>query len=169
MKNYFLTFGAGDPRNYSGLAPTFLIFVDATNSQTIAPPGISEVLSGSGIYTFQWGTTHPMAWLVDAATTSPGPTGRYVSGSCDPVDRVDEQNATIIVTVSGIGSTASSFGTNSQDPTDVFGYLKRIQENLEGNNLFTKLTGALQIYSRGSSQLLIAKTVSNSVTMVTKT
>lgn len=79
------------------------------------------------------------------------------------------QGTTIVVSVAGIGSTASSFGTNSADPVDVFGYLKRIQENLEGNSSFTKVSGAWSILSRGSSQLLAAKTITNGASLVTKT
>lgn len=283
MKYYSLTFGGADPRTYSGLAPTMLIFVNMTTGATLAPPAISESLASSGIYQFQYGTTQPIVFLADAATTSPGTAGRYVSGQLDPADRIDEigttlvaigtshiaQGVTIIAigtshlaqgvsilafgvssiaqgvtltaigttlfgigttnfalgttinaigttligygasnfaygtsiftleqamastltgigatvsgigaTVSGIGvslnaimtvigSTASSFGTSAADPVDLFGYLKRMQENLEGNSDFTKLSGVWNIKSRGGS-LLISKTVANSSSQVIK-
>lgn len=217
MKTYILRFGFGDPRTYTGLAPTMLIFADNAGA-TIAPPAITEALTGSGIYKFSYGTTVPISFLADAATTSPGPQGRYVVGSIDPADRADEYGTTLVaigttnvalgttavalgtttvalgitnvaigtsavalgttilangtslnVVVTGLGSTASSFGTSSADPVDLFGYMKRILENLEGNQTFTKPSGSLAIYSRGSSTLLTTKTIANSVSLVTKT
>lgn len=193
-----------------------LIFVDSAGA-TIAPPAISEALTGSGIYKFSFGTTVPISFLADAATTSPGPQGRYVVGQLDPADRADEYGNTLVaigttnfaigttnialgitnaafglsnialgttavaigttilanstslnVVVTGIGSTSSSFGTSVADPVDLFGYMKRILENLEGNQTFLKPTGAMSIYSRGSSVLLASKTVANSVTTVIK-
>lgn len=68
-----------------------------------------------------------------------------------------------------IGNTASSYGTNSADPTTIFGFLKRAQEAREGNETYTKSTGVLDIYTRGSSQLLVEKTISDSTTSTTKT
>lgn len=217
MKTYILRFGFGDPRTYTGLAPTMLIFADNAGA-TIAPPAITEALTGSGIYKFSYGTTVPISFLADAATTSPGPQGRYVVGSIDPADRADEYGTTLVAigtttttllnannalvttsvaiglsnialgttnvaigttilansislsfVASVVGSTASSFGTSSADPVDLFGYMKRILENLEGNQTFTKPSGSLAIYSRGSSTLLTTKTIANSVSLVTKT
>ena len=68
-----------------------------------------------------------------------------------------------------VGDTTSSFGTDISDPTTVFGFLKRAQEAREGNETYTKATGVLDIYSRGSSQLLREKTISDSTTSTTKT
>lgn len=68
-----------------------------------------------------------------------------------------------------LGTTSSTFGTTATDPATMFGYLKRIQENLEGNSTFTKATGVFDIYSRGSSTLLIEKTIAQSTVSVTKT
>jgi hypothetical protein len=256
-KTYSMQFGVGDPRTYTGLAPTMLIFANLATGATVAAPAISEALTGSGIYKFTWGTTTPIAFLADAATTSPGSQGRYVVGQIDPADRADEYGTTLVafgttlfgqgstnfalgttsvaigttllgfgstlmgfgatsvalgttnvalaisnysfatmifaglvnqgstivgigttllgigssvaVLAAGIGSTASTFGSSSADPVDLFGYMKRIQENLEGNSSFTKLSGAWSIYSRGSSQLLASKTVANNSSQVIKT
>lgn len=216
MKTYWLRFGYGDPRTYTGLAPTLVIFKQSDGTAVTAP-SITEI-AGSGIYSFQYGTTTPIAFLADAATTSPGPQGRYVVGNIDPSDRADEYGTTIVaigttltaigttnialgttnvalgttnvalgttavagitlltasgitvtVAVSGIGSTTSSFGDSSTDPVDLFGYLKRITENLEGNQSFVKSSGVMNIYSRGSSTLLRTKTIANSSSMVVKT
>jgi len=76
----------------------------------------------------------------------------------DPVDALD-------VTV---GYTASSFGDTNGVASDLFGYVKRIKENLEGNATFLKSSGQWQIFSSGSSTLLAVKTLTNSTTGVTK-
>lgn len=68
-----------------------------------------------------------------------------------------------------IGSTASSIGSTSADPVDLFGFAKRALEFMEGNQTYTKATGILDFYSRGSSTLLREKTVSDGVTQTTKT
>lgn len=237
-KTYWLQFGFGDPRAFTGLSPTFLIFKDSAGTN-VTPPSIAEVGTGTGMYAFSWGTTTAIGFLADAATTTPGPQGRYVYGSLDPVDRADEYGATLIalgttavalgitnvalgttnvalgttnvgfgatnvalgttnvalgttsvaigttlvaiattilaqstslsVVISGIGSTASSFGDSTTDPVDLFGYMKRLLENFEGNQTFVKTSGVLTIYSRGSSTTLRVKTIANSISMVVKT
>ena len=215
MKYYGVRFGSGDPRNYTGLSPTFLFFVNMTTGATVAPPTITETYVGTGIYTFSYGVTTPLAFLIDAATTSPGSTGRYVNGQIDPADRTDEYASTLIAIgttniaigtssvalgVSGIaqgvtltaigtsllaqgvtilagqtlawisvGSTASSFGTASADPVDLFGYLKRVVENLEGTSTYLKPSGVMSLRDRTGSVTLAVRTIANSVSLVTKT
>lgn len=261
-KTYYMTFGTGDPRTFTGLAPTFLTFNNAGSAVT--PPSISEVTGATGFYSFTWGVTTPICFLVDAATTSPGTSGRYVKGSIDPADRIDEVGTSLIaigtshlaqgvsmlaigtshlaqgvsilafgvsslalgvsnialgvsnlalgftnfgfgvsiyaglgaqgvgftglgttllaigntvgaigVTTSAfaalIGNASSSFGSTSVDPTTVFGFLIRAQEFREGNSVYTKATGILDFYSRGSSTLLREKTISDTSTQTTKT
>lgn len=112
-KTYTMQFGSGDPRTFTGLAPTFLIFVNASSGATIAAPAISEALAGSGLYKFAWGTTTPIAFLADAFTTSPGTVGRYVTGQIDPADRSDEYGTTMIAigtTLLGYGASTVAFG-----------------------------------------------------------
>lgn len=77
-------------------------------------------------------------------------------------------NTLSAVNFAGIGTTASTFGSTSADPDSLFGYLKRIQELVEGNQDFNKSTGAWEMWSRGSSTLLRIKTLTNSTTGVTK-
>lgn len=292
-KTYTIRFGSGDPRQYAGLSPTMLIFVNLTNGATLVAPSITESLSVTcGIYQFSYGTTQPIAFLADAATTSPGTTGRYVTGQIDPADRSDEygntlvalgttnvaigtshlaQGVTIIaigtsgiaqgvsiisqgvtitaigttllgygassvafgttiiaigttlfgqgvtniaigtsnlaqglttlgygvsiyarvqatgtsVTAMGdtlagigislsiissvIGSTASSFGDSSTDPATLFGYMKRIQENLEGDSQYVKVSGVWTILDRTGGTTFVQKTITNSATLVVKT
>lgn len=103
-----MKFGSGDPRTLAGLSPTFLIFVRLTDGATITPPAITESATSWGIYQFTYGTTQPIAFLVDAATTSPGSVGRYVTGQIDPVDRADEFGTTMIA----IGTSAIAQGVS---------------------------------------------------------
>ena len=115
MKTYFLRFGSGDPRTYAGMAPTFLMFKKSDNTN-VTPPSISEVGTSSGIFTFDWGTTQPICFLADAATTSPGSDLRYVTGSLDPSDRADEYGTTLTaIGTSGValGTTSVALGTTS--------------------------------------------------------
>ncbi len=68
-----------------------------------------------------------------------------------------------------LGSTASSYGSTNVDPVDVMGYLKRARELNEGNQMYTKATGILDLYVRGGVTLLIEKTISDSAATTTKT
>lgn len=67
-----------------------------------------------------------------------------------------------------IGSTGDSFGTDSVDPTTLFGFMKRLQELGEGDSIYTKSTGVWAIYNRGSTTTLRSKTITDSATTVTK-
>jgi hypothetical protein len=265
-KDYFLQFGAGDPRTFTGLAPTLLIFKNA-NGTNVTPPAITEV-SASGIYTFSWGTTQSIAFLADAATTSPGTAGRYIVGSLDPADRIDEVGTTLVAigttVVAGqvnfgstlvaigntaitygnanfalgttnvalgttnvalgttsvalgtsnialgttilqgavnegvtlvaigntlaaigttltaigtsnafallvLGTTASAIGDSSTSPGDLFGYMKRVRDVLEGQERFVKSSGALTMYDRTGATTLASRTITNNASLVVKT
>lgn len=67
-----------------------------------------------------------------------------------------------------LGTTASSYGSTNVDPVDVMGYLKRNRELMEGNQVYTKATGLLDLYVRGGATLLIEKTISDTSTQTTK-
>lgn len=203
MGLYLLKFGSGDPRPFTGLGPTFVLFFNAATGATVAPPVILETFVGSGLYEFTWGPTTSIAFLADAATTSPGTAARYISGLLSPDDRVSDYGTTLVAigttlqslsspmsatllaigntllaignTVAAgfgggpIGSTGSTLGGVSTDPIDLFGYARRILENLEGNQTYTKLPGTLALYGRGSSILFTTKTIANSASLVTRT
>lgn len=197
IKQYWLTFGTDDPRTYTGLSPTFILFFNQLG-QTLAPPGISEVFAGSGAYNFQYNTSASLSifFLCDGITSSLGTSLRYIQGSLDPIQSVDIISRDVgttmqaigstsvaigtslsaigasiyqqsLLNILSIGSTASSIGSTSVNPGDVYGFLKRIQEVLEGNQTFTKSTGIWEISSRGST-LLATKTVSDSTSSVTR-
>lgn len=255
-KEYFVKFGIGEISTTSGLAPTFTHFVNMATGGTLAPPGITQLIVGIGLYKFAYDPTAPIAFEIDGATTGLG-TNRYVHGVLDPTDKLDEtatalgstlvaignttggigvtlvaQGSTIVgigatlvatgSTVVGIGntllatgstivgignttgaigvtliaqgstivgigntladintnadevllrlgSTSSSFGDTSTDPGNLFGYVKRIQELLEGNSDYTKATGVWLMYNRGGATLLRSKTMADTSTTVTKT
>lgn len=239
-KVYTMQFGSGDPRTFTGLSPTMLIFVRVSDGATIAPPSITESASGWGIYQFTYGTTQPIAFLADAATTSPGTSARYIVGQIDPSDRADEYGNTMVAlgnsgvalsttgvalgttavalgntniafgttnvaigtslsalglstlalgttavaigtTITGllnglsspillaIGTTASSFGSAVSDPVDLFGYMKRTRELLEGNRSFQKGVGVLTQFDRTGGTTLYSKSIANNASLVTKT
>lgn len=260
-KFYSLQFGSGDPRVFTGLNPTLLIFVRMTDGATIAPPAVTESLTGSGIYQFSFGVTQPISFLADAATTSPGTAGRYVVGQIDPADRIDEVGTTLVaiglsnialgvtnvalgtsnialgltnialgttniaigttnlgygltnvglgitnagfgstnfalgtsiyaleqaiastltaigntVSVIGpslyalIGTTASLIGDNITYPSSLFGYVKRVNELIQGQETFTKGTGVLNMYESTGTTLLASRTITNSASTVIKT
>lgn len=156
-KSYWLAFGSGTPQTNTGLSPTFIVFQTAAGA-SVLPPGITEPLTGSGLYTFSYGPTTSIAFIVDggaALSTS----DRYISGALDPIQAVDEK----------VGTTSDSFGSTSVDPTTIFGYVKRNLEMWEGDETFNKSTGVLDMYSRGSSTLLREKTLTNNTTQTTKT
>lgn len=157
MKNYWLSFGSQDPRTYTGLSPTFIQYFNQLGA-TLSPPGITEVFAGSGFYRFQAsiGWSQSVAFLVDGGASAAA--ARYVRGTLDSSDALDLT----------VGYTASSFGDTAIEPGNVFGLVKRLQENLEGNSGFLKSSGAWSILSRGSSTLLITKILTQDTTGITK-
>lgn len=68
-----------------------------------------------------------------------------------------------------LGTTGATFGGLSTDPISVFGFLKRAQETREGNESYIKASGLLDSYSRGSSVLLVEKSIADNSTETTKT
>lgn len=70
--------------------------------------------------------------------------------------------------LASIGSTASSIGDLTQDPVDLYGYLKRMQEFNEGNAIFNKSSGVWNIQTRGSTTFA-TKQLGNTNLQVTKT
>lgn len=156
MKLYWLKFGSGDPANFTGLSPTFVIF-SAQGISAITAPGITETPSSSGIYQFTYGPTLPIIFKVDGgAALSTG--DRYITNALDPIQSVDEK----------VGSDVSSFGSTAVDPTTLIGWAKRNQEFDEGNAEFIKATGVWSVSSRGSSTLLMTKQLTNNTTEASK-
>ncbi len=114
MKTYYVRFGSGDPRTNSGLAPTFLSFNNYGSAVT--PPGITAVLGATGFYAFQYGTTTPIVFLIDGATTGLDASSRYIAGAIGPADRSDEYSTTLTamsVSLTAQSSTIFSLGTTA--------------------------------------------------------
>ncbi len=157
MKNYWISFGTSDPRTYTGLSPTFLLFFNHLGA-TAAPPGITEMYAGSGGYRFQYsvGWSQSFWFLCDGGASAGN--FRYIQGSLDSSDAIDL----------AVGYTASSFGTTLLGPDGLFGYAKRSMEYQEGNATFLKSSGVWSIFSRGSSTLLSTKVLTQDTTGVTK-
>lgn len=159
-KTYWLKFGPDDPRSYTGLSPTFLVF-QTEGGGTLAAPGITERIAGSsgtGLYQFSHESTLSIAFLVDGGATLTIAT-RYITGVLDPVQAVDNK----------IGYNTDSFGNASIDPTTVMGFVKRLQEFLEGDANFNKVSGQWTILDRTGGVTLAQKTLTNTSTQATKT
>ena len=155
MADFFVAFkSSGVP--VSGLSPTFTIFQDIAGN-AITPPAIAEI-NTSGIYGFTFQPTLAISFVCSGVTTGLPTTERFVIGSINPNDELAALT----------GDLSSSFGDSVLDPTTIFGYLKLAQEILEGNQTYIKATGVLEMYSRGSSALLITKTISDSATEIEK-
>lgn len=175
LRDYWLQFGSGDPQANTGLNPTFIFFVTGAGA-TLAPPSITETYVGTGLYKFSYDATQTIAFLADGATTGLGVTDRYVTGVLDPEDSVINNISLLGQAVtqqigdlaSRIGQTTSSFGTTAF-PDTLFGFAKRTSEFLEGNAEYVKATGTLNFLSRGSSQLLATKTITDNSTDTEKT
>lgn len=238
-KKYWLKFGSGDPASSAGLAPTFIHFIKFDGT-TLTPPGITQPITGVGLYQFTYTPSFSIGFTVDGATTGLSSSNRYIFGTLDPNDRLDEiigeQGSTLSAigttlvaqgaTVSGIaatliaqgstlvglgttflafgstmsgvaatlvaqgstivaigntlavvgtstsalaaviGSTASGIGDSATSPGDLFGYLKRVREFLEGTQNYVKSSQAWSIYDRSGATLLASKTMTNNSTQV---
>lgn len=239
-RDYWFAFGTGNPSTYSGLAPTFISFVNNAGT-TFAAPSITE-RAGTGLYQVSYGATQTMAFVLDGATSLLATSDRYIPGVFDPYDQFGVTlNAAFalgttsvaigttligygttavfgISTIAGygstltfgistilgsgislsaqgvsmlaqgvslfalgttnlsfatanalaIGSTSSSYGSTSVDPVDIYGFLKRAREIAEGNQIYTKATGILDLYVRGGATLLIEKTITDTSTTTSK-
>lgn len=154
-KTYYLKFGTGNPQNYTGLSPTFIIF-SANGSSALVSPGITEMPIGSGLYSFMYGTTQSILFEADGGVNLSN-SDRFIVGALDPIQAVDQQ----------VGYITDSFGSTVTDPTTMMGKLNRIQEFEEGNKVFNKSTSIWDIYSRGSSTLLREKVLTNTTTSAT--
>lgn len=156
-KQYYLAFGGGNPATYTGLSPTFTIF-NINGISAIAAPAITESPAGSGLYGFVYGPTQSIVFQIDGGSVISTTTDRYIKGALDPIQAVDQQ----------VGYVTDSFGSSAIDPTTLFGYLKRLLENFEGDAVFNKTAAIWSIFTRGSSTLIRTKTVTNTSSVSTK-
>ena len=162
MKTYWLSVGDSSiaPVTYTGLSPTMSVFVNVGGSNVVGPT-ITELPAASGVYQFSYGPTVGMFFSIDWGVSVPA-AYRYTKGGLDPIQAVDER-------VGGIIDNDDSIGSTSVDPATVIGFLKRVQQYLEGDSFFEKSTGTWDVYSKGASTLLVQKSLTNDVTQATKT
>jgi len=158
VKYYLLRFGSDNPTSFSGLSPTFTLFEMGPTLPwaSVTSPGISEISTGSGLYTFAYNATLPVAFTVDGGAALAA-SSRYIVGILDPIQSVDQK----------VGFPGDSIGTTNVDPSTLMGYASRNQEYEEGNANFDKTTGEWSIKTRGST-LLALKTLTNLSGSVTK-
>lgn len=154
--NWYLKFGAGNPATNTGLTPTFTLF-RLEGITALVAPGITETPAGSGLYRFQYTPTMSISFVVDGGAAL-SDSDRYISGAIDPN----------LVPVNQIGTLSDSFGSTSTDPTTLIGWAKRNQEFQEGDSTFDKSSGVWSVSSRGSSTLLVEKTLTNTTSEATK-
>lgn len=102
MAEYGLHFGPTMLSSTSGLAPTFTHFVRLDTGATLAGPGITQIISGLGMYKFNYTPSFPIYFEIDGATTGLG-AYRYIQGMLDPLDELTAQ-------LSGVGATNQAIG-----------------------------------------------------------
>ena len=95
-----------NPSTSANLSPTFLDFIKFDGS-TLAPPGITQPITGSGIYQFTYTPSFSIAFRIDGATTSLSTSSRYITGNVDINDEISN-------TVQAYGSTNFAIGTTIQ-------------------------------------------------------
>lgn len=108
-KEYWLKFETGNPVTL-GLAPTFTVFKSWTGGN-VTPPGITQQFASVGLYRFEYSPSFSIVFVVDGATTSLTSANRYIVGSLDPLDSVDERLQEVGSTLIAVGNTAIALGT----------------------------------------------------------
>lgn len=158
-KTYLLKFGSGNPSSFSGLSPTFTLFQIGPTLPwaNLTAPGVTEISTGSGIYTFGYNATLPIAFVADGGAVLSS-ADRYITGILDPIQAVDQR----------VGFPGDSIGSTAVDPTTLMGYASRNQEVLEGDATFDKTTGTWLMQTRGSTTFQ-SKVLTNNSGSVTKT
>lgn len=154
---YYLVFGSGDPSNNTGLSPSFTVFQNSAGGATTAP-SISEIGS-SGIYTFSYDPQGSINFVADGATTGLTDSNRYVIGSLDVGDGLQNLD---------VGTASDTIGDDSTEPTSLFGFIRRIQNFLEGQSVYTKATGAFVVKDKSGATTLTDQTITDNDTTVTK-
>jgi len=169
VKTFGVVFTTDDPSAESGLVPVFDKFKTISGT-SVAVPTISE-LGSDGLYYF---TATLLAneliyFVMDGATTGLGG-NRYVSGMLDPADAIDVQTTNFSSTMTAVlGATTSAIGDDSTAPADMWGYLMRLREWLEGDGEYNKATGAWTQKNIAGTTTLSTKTLADGATIVSKT
>lgn len=110
MKTYWLKFGPTSAADYTGLFPTFTIF-NSLGITALAAPGITEIPAASGLYRFQYDPTTPIVFECDGGATLSSSL-RYIVGSLDPNDKIDEDVTALGTSITAISSTQLALGSS---------------------------------------------------------
>ncbi len=154
-KVYSFKFAPGNPSGLSGLFPTFIIF----NAGATAIPGPGITSTGNGFYQFSYGPTLPaVSYVIDGGSPLAS-LDRYIAGVLDPIQAIDQQIGFVMTDTSG-----STAGANT-----LASLFKRLVDQREGDQSYSKTLGIWKIFSQGSSALLRTKQVSDSNTSSTIT
>ncbi len=156
---YGLRFGGGNPQDYAGLTPSFIVFKNQTGSDVASPPAITEVGTSTGLYYFTYtpNASFTVFFTVDGGAGIGTTSDRYITGTLDPIANVDQQ----------VGFSADTYGTTAL-PSTVFGFVQRAVQLFQSDATFNKSTGVWATYAKGTSTMLVSKTLGNSTTQVTK-
>ena len=136
-RDYWFAFG-NRPSANTGLAPTFITFVNGSG-QTIAPPSITETFAGTGLYKVSYNATQTIAFVLDGATTGLQTSDRYIFGVFDPADKFSTTLTAMGVTLGAMGTTLGAMGTTlvAQGATLVF-----VSTNVQANGTTLVAQGA---------------------------
>lgn len=158
-QRFFVRFGSGNPQEFAGLTPTFLVF-KRDDGSSLGPPSIAEVGVSTGFYKFTYavGATFTVCFVVDGGVSITDTSSRYVAGDLDPIVNVDQQ----------LGFNNDSYGTTAL-PTSAFANILRIVQYWQADATFNKSSGVWAQYATGTSTLLYLKTLANNVSQTTKT
>lgn len=110
-KEYWLKFETGNPVTL-GLAPTFTVFKSWTGG-AVSPPGITQPLASYGLYRFEFAPSFSIIFVCDGATSALSSANRYIVGSLDPLDSLDERLSEVGSTLVAVGNTAIALGTTA--------------------------------------------------------
>lgn len=158
-QRYFARFGSGNPQEFSGLTPTFIIFQTDLGA-SLARPSIAEVGISTGFYGFTYITsaTYSIVFTIDGGNAIAEASSRYVAGVLDPISNVDQE----------LGFVNDSYGTTAI-PSTVFALAKRLVQYWQADATFNKSSGVWAQFAQGTSTLLYQKTLTNDVSETTKT
>jgi hypothetical protein len=107
-RDYWFAFG-NQPSTNTGLAPTFISFVNSAG-QTIAPPSITETFVGTGLYKANYNATQTIAFVLDGATSGLVTADRYIFGVFDPADQFAPTLSAMNATLGAMGNTLAGIG-----------------------------------------------------------
>jgi hypothetical protein len=142
--------------SYTGLSP-IITRLQGVDGVAVSVPTVVASGATLGFYGFTALITSQLQGEIDFGTGISS-SRRYIQFALDPIMKVDAE----------IGNTTDTYGTSSVDPDTLHGKANRTQEFLEGNAIFNKSSLSWSVYSRGSTTLLMTRTLTNTSSQATK-